>query len=147
MSLNHPAHAHLDSGSGGVASFYALADDGRVDTVVYDISSHRRNNDYQWQRSGNRKFDKGPPSLEIHANAEPLVASRRRVAAAESAARSARDTAARLDARAAGADPRRRAAGADRGAVGTRAAEPGLALLGGSRTPDGAPVDDRLPGP
>ncbi|MFJ2478623.1 hypothetical protein ACIOWI_38000, partial [Streptomyces sp. NPDC087659] len=61
--INTPAHAHLDGGSGGVAFFYALADDGKIDLVVYAKSTSRpRTNQYRWNNSPAPQV--GPPPLE-----------------------------------------------------------------------------------
>ncbi|MFF2133289.1 hypothetical protein ACFVW1_49780, partial [Streptomyces olivochromogenes] len=80
--INMPLHAHLDGGSGGVASFYALAPDGRVDLVVYAKSTGRDDkNRYKWNNSGS--YVSGPPSLEEIANDPVLLRSRNLVAAAE----------------------------------------------------------------
>jgi hypothetical protein len=69
-----PLHAHLDSGSGGAAFFYALSGDGRVDLVVFARSTARSGNDYRW--SGSNRYVSGPPSLEEVANHPVLTASR-----------------------------------------------------------------------
>ncbi|MFF2134001.1 hypothetical protein ACFVW1_53600, partial [Streptomyces olivochromogenes] len=79
--INMPLHAHLDGGSGGVAFFYALAPDGRVDLVVYAKSTSRAdNNAYRWNNSGS--YVSGPPPLEEIANDPVLLRSRGLVAGA-----------------------------------------------------------------
>ncbi|MET9112349.1 hypothetical protein, partial [Streptomyces zhihengii] len=79
VAINTALHAHLDSGSGGVAFFYALADDGQVDLVVYAVSHARRDNDYMWDGSGSG-YVKGTPELprdERLVRSEQLVAAPR----------------------------------------------------------------------
>ncbi|MFJ5263828.1 hypothetical protein ACIQAC_25535 [Streptomyces sp. NPDC088387] len=61
--INRALHAHLNGGSGGVAFFYTLADDGRVDLVVHAMSTDRRGNDYRWNIS-NRSMA-GPPPVDL----------------------------------------------------------------------------------
>ncbi|MFG2631814.1 hypothetical protein [Streptomyces sp. NPDC048473] len=72
--INTPLHAHLDSGSGGVAFFYALAPDGQVDLVVFARSGVRQGNSYRWGNSG--QYVDGPPALETVANDPGLRESR-----------------------------------------------------------------------
>ncbi|MFB7599906.1 hypothetical protein [Streptomyces sp. NPDC056160] len=75
-TINKPLHAHLNGGSGGVAFFYALADDGRVETVVYAKSTARggaTGNDYRWNGAGD--LIAGPPKLEHIANNPHLLRS------------------------------------------------------------------------
>ncbi|MFI8008545.1 hypothetical protein, partial [Streptomyces sp. NPDC086010] len=62
VAINTGLHAHIDSGSGGIAFFYTLADDGQVDLVVYAVSHARRGNDYMWDGSGSG-YIKGTPDL------------------------------------------------------------------------------------
>ncbi|MFJ2478170.1 hypothetical protein ACIOWI_35290 [Streptomyces sp. NPDC087659] len=63
IAINKPLHAHLDSGHHGVAFFYALADDGKVDLVVYAKSTSRSGgNKYRWDNYGAAMS--GAPELE-----------------------------------------------------------------------------------
>ncbi|MFJ2478416.1 hypothetical protein ACIOWI_36760, partial [Streptomyces sp. NPDC087659] len=77
--INTPAHAHLDGGSGGVAFFYTLADDGKIDLVVYAKSTSRPGiNKYRWDNYGHTPLP-GPPPLE-HVTNNPLLALSRTLA-------------------------------------------------------------------
>nr|WTC14226.1 hypothetical protein OHA15_41165 [Streptomyces anthocyanicus] len=68
--INVALHAHVDGGSGGVSYFYALAADGKVDTVVYGRSTKRSGNKYSWERNG--QYTDGPLNIDAVAN-HPLL--------------------------------------------------------------------------
>nr|WTC14006.1 hypothetical protein OHA15_39960 [Streptomyces anthocyanicus] len=68
--INVALHAHVDGGSGGVSYFYALAADGKVDTVVYGRSTKRSGNKYSWERNG--QYTDGPLPIDAVAN-HPLL--------------------------------------------------------------------------
>jgi len=65
IKLHVPLHAHTDGGKGGVSFTYVVADDGKVDLLVYSFSTTRSSggNDYQW--AGNRSvWTRGPLSVD-----------------------------------------------------------------------------------
>ena len=68
MTVNTPLHAHLDSGSGGISYFWALAEDGKVDLAVYAFSTARSGNDYWW---GGNSYTSGPKPL-LHETEHPV---------------------------------------------------------------------------
>ncbi|MGW7572278.1 hypothetical protein ACWGJV_39275, partial [Streptomyces tendae] len=71
--INVALHAHVDGGRGGVSYFYALAADGKVDTVVYGHSTKRGGNSgnkYSWENNG--QYTDGPLPIDAVAN-HPLL--------------------------------------------------------------------------
>ncbi|MFC7016202.1 hypothetical protein ACFQMH_31840, partial [Streptomyces viridiviolaceus] len=116
-------HVHLDGGSGGASFAYVLAGDGRVDTLVYAISSVRQGNKYQWDGHGSRYVD-GPLEIDAVRNEPALVTSTTLVR--EAAERAAREATQRK-----GKDTTRSAAGERRpaGDAGTQPLDPELDRL------------------
>ncbi|MET9111004.1 hypothetical protein ABZX29_31120, partial [Streptomyces zhihengii] len=83
VAVNTPLHGHLDSGSGGISFFWALAGDGKVDLAVYAFSTARSGNDYWW---GGSSYTAGPQPL-LHETGHPVfTGSKRRVEQARAGA-------------------------------------------------------------
>jgi hypothetical protein len=79
VRINTALHAHMDSGSGGVAFFYAVDENGSVFPHFYAESDKRQGNSYRWDGFA-AKFVGGPPELENIVNDPVLKASQERVA-------------------------------------------------------------------
>jgi hypothetical protein len=76
VAVNTALHAHLARGSHGVSFAYVVADDGKIDTLVYAEARKRIEDQYVW--SGGRAVP-GPETLDMVSNDPMLVKSRRLV--------------------------------------------------------------------
>ncbi|MFE4654383.1 hypothetical protein [Streptomyces sp. NPDC056707] len=68
-------HARLDGGSGGVSIAYLLAEDAKVDLLVYARSTSRIGNSYQWHGHGTQPIA-GPLPLAAAEHTPELTTSR-----------------------------------------------------------------------
>ncbi|MEU4556215.1 toxin glutamine deamidase domain-containing protein [Micromonospora violae] len=79
LGLHRPLHAHLNNGSGGVSFTYVVAEDGKVDVLVYAKSDSRQGNAYQWLGAG-RDYRDGALDIAAVSTDEAFIASRKAVA-------------------------------------------------------------------